>query len=269
MKKSLSININDCTISYSDSGKGIIPVIFIHGFPFDKSSWKPQYEFLQLKYRVIAYDIRGFGKSTSGKERKSINQFADDLVNFMNGLKIDKAIVCGLSMGGYILLNAVIRYPERFTTLILCDTQCNADTPEGREKRKQTIAKINSTGISEFAETFINNIFCRSTLNYNKVLVNSIKNIILSTSTETITETLSALAERSETCSLLHTISIPTLIMCGREDSITPPGLSELLQSKIANSTLHIIENAGHMSNLEQPEKFNKYLDSFLSGFKN
>ena len=129
------ISVNGATICYDDFGTGALPVIFLHGFPFDKSSWQPQMEFLRNTYRVIALDIRGFGKSTSGNETKSMSLFADDLIKFMDGLEIDKAIVCGLSMGGFILLNAANRFPERFKALVLCDTQCIADSPEAKEKR--------------------------------------------------------------------------------------------------------------------------------------
>src|SRR5436190_14766841 len=109
--KDISITINGITISYDDLGVGQVPIIFIHGFPFDKSSWQPQVEHLKSSHRVIAYDIRGFGKSTSDTETASITLFADDLIEFMDALEINKAILCGLSMGGYIVLNAVRRYP--------------------------------------------------------------------------------------------------------------------------------------------------------------
>ena len=113
------IDIDGITISFDDFGKSDIPIIFIHGFPFDKSSWQPQITFFKHTHRVIAYDIRGFGASTAGTEKASISLFADDLVHFMDRMQIEKAIVCGLSMGGYILLNAVKRFPTRFEAIIL------------------------------------------------------------------------------------------------------------------------------------------------------
>ena len=136
------IPINNVTICYDDYGDSELPILFIHGFPFDKSTWEPQMEFLKISHRVIAYDIRGFGKSIAGNEKNSISLFADDLVKFMDALAIKKAIVCGLSMGGYILLNAVNRYPEKFEAIILCDTQCIADSPEAKAKRIHTIEKV-------------------------------------------------------------------------------------------------------------------------------
>lgn len=262
----ININIDDVTICYDDFGQGTLPIVFIHGFPFNKASWQPQVDFLKKSHRVIAYDIRGYGKSTSGKENESIGLFADDLVKFMDGLQIESAIVCGLSMGGYILLNAVSRYPGKFKAIILSDTQCIADSPEAKQKRSESIAKIKSGGLNDFTEGFIKNIFCPETLETKKEIVEKIKNIVLSTSPETITGTLSALAGRWETCSSLIDISVPALILCGKEDKVTPPAQSEFLLENITRATLRIIDKAGHMSNLEQPDEFNKHVNNFISG---
>ncbi len=259
------IKLNDVRICYDDLGSGAVPIIFIHGFPFDKSSWRPQMEFLKETQRVIAYDIRGFGKSTSGKDEQSISLFASDLINFMDALKIHKAILCGLSMGGYILSNAVNKYPDRFKAIILSDTQCIADSPEAKEKRYQVIAKIKEDGISEFTESFIKNAFCAETLENKKEVVEKIRTVILSTLQVSIAGTLSAIAEREETCSSLKAIAIPTLIICGSEDKITPFAQSEFLHSTIANSKLQSIDSAGHLSNLEQPEEFNQRISDFIS----
>ena len=184
----------------------------------------------------------------------------------MDALQIDKVIACGLSMGGYISLRAIVKYPERFSQLILCDTQCIADTPEVKEKRNQTISHIMASGLKDFAEGFIKNIFCQESLDTKKETVEKIKNTVLSTSPVTVTGTLNALAQRWETCSSLHEISVPALILCGKEDKLTPLAQSEFLLQNIANATLHSISKAGHLSNLEQPDEFNQHLNNFISG---
>lgn len=262
----IDINLNGITVCYDDIGTGMIPIIFIHGFPFDKSSWQPQIEFLKKTQRVIAYDIRGFGKSTAGSVKTTISLFADDLIKLMDALQINKAVVCGLSMGGYILLNAVTHYPERFAAIILSDTQCIADSDEAKKKRYKTIDQIEAGGLNDFAEAFIKNIFCQESLKNNTELIQKIKNIIISTLPETITGTLSALAQRPEMCSSLNEISIPALILCGKEDIVTPLAQAESLHSSIPNSELYCIDKAGHMSNLEQPDRFNLHLAVFISG---
>ncbi len=263
----INIKANNITFCYDDVGKGNIPVLFVHGFPFDKSMWKPQFDFLKSTHRVIAVDLRGFGKSTDNLEKASITLFADDLIKLMDGLDIKKAIVCGLSMGGYIVLNAVNRFPERFAGIILSDTQCNADTPEAREKRYKTIQQIEADGLIDFAESFVKNIFSKNSLEERKDQVEKIKKIILSTSPKTVAAALVALAERWESCSGLNSISVPALILCGKEDIITPPERAEFLHQNIKNSKIQIIDGAGHMSNIEQSNVFNKHIEDFLSAF--
>ncbi|MFY9310127.1 MAG: alpha/beta fold hydrolase [Bacteroidia bacterium] len=263
--ENIEIRTGDITVRYNDLGEGSIPVIFIHGFPFDKTMWQPQTEALKNNNRVISYDIRGFGKTSAGKEKPSIQLFADDLIKFMDVLQIKKAIVCGLSMGGYILLNAVNRYPERFEGIILCDTQCIADSPEVKEKRKKTIAQIEKDGLSEYADNFVKTIFTEESINSNKTVVDKIKQTILATAPVTITQTLHALANRQESCFALTEIRIPTLIICGRQDIVTPVSQSEYLYEHISHSEMHTIDKASHMSNLEQPEEFNKYVSAFAA----
>ncbi len=119
----IQIKVNDITLNYDDLGEGKLPIIFIHGFPFDKSSWKLQQNYLSQYTRVITYDIRGFGKSTPGEEKISISLLADDLIKFMDALQVPKAVICGLSMGGYILLNALNRYPDRFAAVDYLNTR--------------------------------------------------------------------------------------------------------------------------------------------------
>ena len=258
--------VNEVILCYDDLGKESIPVIFIHGFPFDKSMWQPQMDFLKTTHRVISYDIRGFGKSTAGNEKISITLLADDLVQLIDVLMIPKAVVCGLSMGGYILLNALNRYPERFEAIILADTQCIDDTPEGKEKRHTTIEQIQTLGLKEFAEVYVKNIFCEQTLQTNYEPVMEIKSTILSTSPETITNTLLALAERYEMCSSLPEISVPALVLYGMEDKLIPLAQYEYLFNTIKGATSYCIADAGHLSNLEQPKEFNHQVLNFLNG---
>ncbi len=261
----LSISVNNFELSYSDVGEGASPIIFLHGFPFDKTMWQSQLEFLKTSYRVIACDIRGFGKSTNENATLSMDLFADDLIQFMDNLEIDDAIICGLSMGGFIALNAVKRYPERFEALILCDTQCIADTPEVLEKRLKTIAEIEANGAENFNEGFVKSVFHKDSLQNKKDVVAQLRSVVFANPKRIITEGLSALAQRTETCSTLKAIAIPTLILCGRADQVTPLEQSEFMHVSIKDSTLHVIENAGHVSNLEQPDEFNKHLQDFLT----
>ncbi len=263
----LTINVNDINLSYDDLGEGSIPVVFLHGFPFDKTMWKGQLDYLKTTNRVIACDIRGFGKSKDEESHLGMDLFANDLILFIDKLNLDKVIICGLSMGGFIALNAMKRFPSRFEALILCDTQCIADSYDVKAKRYNTIEEIKEYGVSNFNEGFIKKVFHEDSITNKPELVEQLRSVVFSNSQHIITQGLIALAERSETCSFLDEITIPTLIICGREDVVTPLDESKFMNKNIKGSVLHVINTAGHVSNLEEPAKFNKLLRDFLTDF--
>lgn len=260
----LTIPVNNFQLSYDDVGESSTPIIFLHGYPFNKSMWKGQLEFLKPSYRLIACDIRGFGESTDEESSLSIDMFADDLIAFMDKLNIEKAIVCGLSMGGYIAMNAQKRFPNRFEALVLSDTQCIADSVELKARRYETIEEITDHGVFKFNEGIIKGVFHKDSIKNKKEVVAELINVVFSNTNHIICQGLAALAEREETCSTLNKITIPTLIICGREDKVTPLVQSEFMHAKIEGSFLHVIDDAGHVSNLEQANEFNNLLLDFL-----
>jgi len=262
----IKMTVNDLTVSYIDEGPDEGPaIIFIHGFPFNKSMWNKQMDVLKENYRVIAYDVRGHGDSDAGNEDFSIELFVKDLLNFMDALNIDKTILCGLSMGGYIALNAIENYPNRFEALILCDTNCTADTPEAKEKRLKTIESIKKDGVEKFADESMNNFFAPEPSSTKKKEIAAVREMIVNTSKQTLYKTLRAFYERKETCSKLPEIKVPVLIMVGKEDKITLPAAAQLMQEKIKGSLLSIIEHAAHLSNMENPGEFNDQLKKFVA----
>jgi 3-oxoadipate enol-lactonase len=262
----IKIILNSIRINYDDVGNNGDPVIiFIHGFPFNKSMWNQQVEALKDNYRVIAYDVRGHGNSDAGKGDFSIDLFANDLISLMDALKIDKAMLCGLSMGGYIALNAIENYPDRFDALILSDTTCIADTPESKEKRMKTIDSIRKDGVEKFADESIKNLFATESFNSKKKEIAEVREMIVNTDEESIIKTLRAFYERKETCSKLPDIKVPVLIIVGSEDKITPPAAAQMMHEKIEDSVLKIIENAGHLSNIENHSVFNKQIVELVS----
>ena len=265
LRKDTSITVNNHAVSFTDDGPiGAPVIIFIHGFPFNKSMWNTQIEALKDNFHVIAYDVRGHGNSDSGDSDFSIDLFVSDLLSFMNVLKINNTILCGLSMGGYIAINAVENYPDRFDALILGDTQCVADTPEVKEKRMNAIESIRKSGVEKYADESIKNLFAPESFTTRKEEVADIREMIVKTSGESLCSTLLALSIRKETCSKLAEIKVPVLILVGKEDKITPPAAAQLMHEKIKNSSLHIIKHAGHLSNLENPNEFNDQLKKFI-----
>lgn len=266
----IKIFANNVAISYTDEGPDEAPVlIFIHGFPLNKSLWDKQVEVLKVNYRVIAYDIRGHGDSDAGNEDFSIELFVSDLLHFMDALKIDKASLCGLSMGGYIVLNAIEKHPERFDALVLSDTHCIADSSETKEKRIKTIENIQEYDIEKYAEDSVEFFFVPESLITKADEIASVKKMILKTSRQSLYKTLLALYVREETCNILKKIKVPVLILVGDEDKITPPETAKFMHERIQNSTLHIVKHAGHLSNLENPEEFNDQLTTFFATVHN
>lgn len=268
-KNNLIINVDNLGVSYTDEGSKMAQsIIFIHGFPLNKSMWENQVEFLKESFRVITYDIRGHGKTDNGSEEYSIELFANDLIGLMDALNIKKTILCGLSMGGYIALNAIEINPSRFTALILSDTNCIADPPETLTNRKRAIEIIESGTVGKYADESMKKFFTTDTLINNKNIVELARDMIIKTSKLSLCKTLLALANRKETCSNLNGIKVPILIIVGSDDQITPPDAAKFMHSKIKGSTMNIIENAAHLSNLEKPDEFNMQLKIFLSSIK-
>jgi len=261
----IRITINKLTVSYNDQGPDDAPVIiFIHAFPLNKSMWDKQMDALKENYRVVAYDIRGHGNSDPGVDNFVIELFVNDLLRLMEKLGIEKSILCGLSLGGYIALNAVLKYPDRFDGLILNDTQCIADTPEIKENRCMAIIRIMKKGVEEYADEIIKNLFAPGSFTKKENAIAGVKEMIINTPKQSLCNTLHALAERKETCTQLPEINIPVLIMVGKEDKITPIAAAQQMHENIRDSKLKIIQHAGHISNLENPAAFNFQLVKFL-----
>jgi 3-oxoadipate enol-lactonase len=261
--------INGWSIDYNIYGTASgLPVVFIHGFPFSQEMWRSRDAELSGDYHLITFDVRGHGESEVGDGQYTIEFFVDDLIGLLDYLRIEKAVVVGLSMGGYIALRANERNPERFRGLVLCDTRSEADSNEGKIKRAANIQSVRTDGIQKYAEGFLKAVFAPQTFEKNPEAVKFIKKIIEKTSPIAIAGTLLALASRTDTTDSLSKINVPTLILVGEHDALTPVSAAKSMSEKIRQSELHIISNAAHLSNLENPEEFNKHLSGFLRQIK-
>ena len=261
----MKVKLNGITMNYTERGlpQGL-PVVFIHGFPFSHSMWEPQMKALPNNIRAVTYDVRGHGESDVADSIYTIELFVDDLIALLDHLSIERAVLCGLSMGGYIALRAFERHAERFKALILCNTRTEADTNEGKVKRSASIRTVKAEGVAAFADGFVKAVFAEKTFQANPSAVEMIRALIKRNSPLGICGTLIALAARTDTTAVLPSIRIPTLILVGAEDKLTPPSASESMRDRIAKSEMHVIPNAAHMSNLENPEEFNAHLIHFL-----
>jgi 3-oxoadipate enol-lactonase len=265
---SMKTILNDSLINYSERGmpQGL-PVIFIHGFPFRQEMWEPQINVMPNSIYSISYDVRGHGGSDVGDGQYTVELFVDDLIALLNHLFVKKAVLCGLSMGGYIALRAYEKHADRISGLILCDTKSAADTDAAKIKRAAMMKAIKLEGIHAFATEFLKTIFWEKTFDLNPGVVSFIHQIICANSPRGISGTLLALAARTDTTSVLSSIRVPTCIIAGEHDVLTPPSDAQSLQKAIAGSELHILPRAAHMSNLENTQDFNECLVNFLRKF--
>lgn len=266
----MKVTLRGVEIEYDVAGqRSGLPVVLIHGFPFSREMWKPQVEALKKEHYVITYDVRGHGGSGTGDGQYTMEYFVDDLIGLLESLKLSSVVVVGLSMGGYIALRAFERHPERFRGLVLCDTKSEADNNDGKIRRAMQAKSVKWDGVEKFAEAFLKAVFHEKTFETNPGAVSLIRSVIEKTTSQSIAGTLIALAARTDSTSLLFTIKVPTLILVGQHDAVTPPSSSQAMAEKVPGAVMHVIPRAGHLSNLENPEEFNKHLLKFLGQFKN
>lgn len=257
--------VGGAKIHYEDTGGGGLPVGLIHGFPFSAAMWQPQLEALsKAGFRAIAPDIRGHGRSEAGDGLYTIELFADDLLGLLDHLKLEQAALCGLSMGGYIALRATEKAPARVRALALCDTRGEADANAAKALRAAAMRVVAEKGVAFFAEEFAKNLFSPMTLAANAPCVETVKTIMRGNPALGVRGALLALAARPDATAFLPSIKVPTLILVGEHDKLTPPELSESMQKAIPGSEMKLIADAGHLSSVEKPDEFNAALLAFL-----
>jgi len=241
-----------------------LPVVFVHGFPFSHAQWAPQLEAFSHRYRVAAYDLRGLGRTEVGDGQYTIEGYVDDLLAALDHLGHDKAVICGLSMGGYVALRAVEREPDRFLGLVLCDTRSGADSNEGKVSRANAARDLKSSGTERFLNAFLPLVLGPTTLGERAQVVEAVERMVREQRVTGLVGAQMAMAARTDTTEALHRITVPTLILVGEEDTLTPPAQAREMAARIPEADLVVVPAAGHVSNLENPEAFNAALGEFL-----
>ncbi|MFN0199597.1 MAG: alpha/beta fold hydrolase [Planctomycetaceae bacterium] len=253
------------TFAVHDKGTGPA-ILFVHGFPLDHTMWDAQIESLERTHRVIAPDLRGFGKNAAADGTLTMEQFADDLAAILNALSVTGPVTyCGLSMGGYIAWQFVRRHRRRLGSLILCDTLARADAPEAAEQRLKTAETVLAQGAEVMAKAMPMKLFADSTLQHKPAIVERIKQTIRNTAPTSIAAALRGMSARSDSTELLSEIDVPTLVICGAEDKITTADEMRKLATAIDESEYAEVKNAGHMSPMEQPEAVSAAIRQFLA----
>lgn len=253
-------------LAYDDMGSGT-PLLLIHGWPHNRSLWAGQSSGLSIQARCIAPDLRGFGASPA-KEPYSITQYADDLVALLDALAIADAVVCGLSMGGYVALAMVRRHRARVRALVLSGARAAADTAAAREKRERLIELIERHGVGALAEHQLRGMLSPSTFQSRQDVRESLRRIMASASREGAIGGQRAMMERADARDLLHAMALPTLVVAGADDALTPPDEQRALAAAIPGSRFELLPNAGHASAFERPAAFNHVVAEFLSGLR-
>lgn len=260
----MKVHLNGIDLAYSDEGQGH-PMVFLHAFPLNRTMWDPQMAALKDHYRVITIDLRGHGESDAPMWRYTMEQFADDIIALLQHLSIPQATFVGLSMGGYILFALYRKYPEYVRALVLADTRAQADTPEGKATRFSMAQVAHRRGACAIAELMLPKLLSPSGIQQRTELITKLRNIILGNPPSGIIGDLMAMEERPDASSLARTLNVPTLVVVGEHDIPSPPAEMKELAKLIPGATLKIIPQAGHVSNLENPEAFNQALLDFLA----
>ena len=259
------VHVNDLLVHFCDRGMGR-PVLFVHGFPLNWSMWQPELDALAVDSRVIAPDLRGFGQSEgNGEPMVTMEQFADDLAELLDCLRVDEPVTyCGLSMGGYIGWQFLRKYPARVNALVLCDTRASADSPETRQGRYKLAEDVLERGPEVAAQALIPKLFAPSTITHRADMVERIRNVILQTDPHAIAAASRGMAERPDMTGFLAGIDLPTLVIVGKEDQITPPEETREMARQINGAIVAEIPEAGHMAPMENPKAVIGTLCRFL-----
>lgn len=278
--------VSGVDIAYEDAGRGV-PLLLVHGFPLDRTMWAEQVAALAggagpgapavvshatagspagPRARVIAPDLRGFGESAAPRGPVSIETYARDAAALLDHLGIERAVVGGLSMGGYVAFAFARLWPRRVRALLLCDTRAAADTAEARRGRFDMIDLVQREGPAAVAERMLPRLFAAETFEGRPEIVERTRVAIERASVEGIAAALGALADRPDATPSLPAIACPTLFVVGEHDAIAPPAEAAAIVAEIPDARLLVVPHAGHMAPLENPGAVNAALQEFLRG---
>lgn len=261
-----SINIDSLTIHYEDRGQRTgesAPLVLLHSFPHDRRIWQRQLEALSADRRVIIPDLPGFGLSKTGR-LFSIADHAELVHEMLTKLSAAPCVLGGISMGGYIALALSKSCPTDLAGLILVDTRAEADTPEGRANRDKVIETVRARGAKPVVETMVEKQVSPTTLKQKPEVVEHLRSMMEACPAETIVNASIAMRDREDYGEHLPSIAVPTLILVGEDDALTPPAMAETLHRSIPRSKLVTIAAAGHLPPLEQPDEVTRHIQQFI-----
>ena len=239
------------------------PVVFIHGFPFDRTMWRHQLAGLS-RWKRIAPDLRGAGASSVPTDGYSVARYADDVVRMLDTLGIDRAIVCGLSLGGYILFDLLRRHAGRIRAAVFCNTKASADSPEAKRGRDEMAALAQREGIGAVAERLLPQLLAPDTVAAQADVVTHVREMIGRAPLAGLVGALHALRDRPDSTPMLGAIAVPVLAVAGEEDQIAPVEVMRTMAAAIPGARFAVIPAAGHLAPLEQPLATSRVIADFL-----
>ncbi|MGZ5437192.1 MAG: alpha/beta fold hydrolase [Pyrinomonadaceae bacterium] len=252
-------------IAFTEAGKGI-PVVLLHGYPFDKSMWSGQIEALAAAgFRAIAPDLPGLGETKSSSEVATMEDMARDTAALLDHLGVEQAVICGLSMGGYVAFDFMHLFPTRVRGLVLAGTRAPADNEQEKAGREQQVQTMLRAGMVPISIATLPKLLGSRTLAEKPDVVKRVRAMITRSAPKGAAAAQRGMAARRDYTEDLANINAPVLVIVGREDSIRPVADAEFMHRGIRDSRLEIIEDAAHMTNMEQPEIFDDALLRFLN----
>jgi pimeloyl-ACP methyl ester carboxylesterase len=253
-------------MSYRELGEGPgDPVFLLHAFPLNGRMFEPQLEVLSEERRVVAPDYPGFGRTPRTPAQPDVRYYAEAVRRLLDRLGIERVVLGGVSMGGYVAFGCLRLFPERVSGLILSNTRPEPDSEEMRENRKNMARRVAEEGVEVLIELQMERLLARDTLENDEAVVEKVRAMIFESSPNGVVAALGAMRDRPDSTPLLESIEVPTLVIGGEEDGISSPEVMGAMAEKIPNSRHVTLARAGHLSNLETPEGFNAALKEFLA----
>lgn len=239
-------------------------VVLLHAFPLNSRMWRSQAEALADYRRVITPDYPGFGRSPGSPAQPDVGYYAKCVRVLLDRLGLEKVVLGGISMGGYVAFECMRQFPGRVSALVLANTRPDPDSEEARESRKAMARRVAEEGMEVLIELQMQRLLAKSTLQNDEATVELVRGMILESNPNGVVAALSAMRERPDSTPLLPRISVPTLVIGGAEDDISSPEVMGEMAEKIPDSRHIVLEGAGHLSNLEAPAEFDAALNDFL-----
>jgi pimeloyl-ACP methyl ester carboxylesterase len=258
VKQILGINTG-----YEDTGGDGVPFVLVHGHPFNRSMWRGQLAAFSPQFRVIAPDLRGYGESRVTADKTMLEDFARDIAALLDELSVANIVLCGLSMGGQIVLEFYRLFPHRVRALILADTFAQLDSDARRQERYDTAERLLREGMDDYAAEVLPKMIAPKTIREQPEVAEHVLTMMRTTSPAGAAAALRGRAERQDYTPLLPEITVPTLILVGSDDEFTPVSDAEFMHQRIPNSKMIVIDGTGHMPNLESPGEFNRAVAEF------